>query len=473
MLSAQENLGATLSNYSPTSGILLNPSSSADSKAFIDLNLVGLGLFVNNNYAYVNGSARTLNSQNQSGQTITENYNTTNAPYKVKLDYLVHGPSLSFSYGKLGLGIYTGSRTYLSLAGVTNHLANHIGNGFNFADQLAEEFTTSNLRLGALSWLEYGVNGSYVIKQEGRDMFTVGATVKLLNGITGGGIQIQKWNYQVENDSILNSIELNGNYGLHDIQNSESPIGNGRGLGLDIGFNYKAMKGGVNNYAPHTTSGCRLVDYDYKFSAALLDIGRIGFNDGITRSFSVPDSIVWEDYTAADAQTINGVNELIANELLTDSATSTVFFQDENRLRMLLPTAFSAQFDYNIGYGFYANASLVHGFNRKKRLGVERPNTLAITPRYESKPVDVALPIVIRDYESIRLGLAFRVYYLTLGSDNIFSLLGGANRDTYGTDFYFNLKYTMFRPWYCSEAKSKSRPRRNRGGKKGQPCPSW
>jgi len=459
-----------LSNYSPTSGILLNPSSSADSKSFIDFNISGLGLFVHNDLVFVNGSANSLNRQNQVGLDISEFYNTTNAPYSAKVDLLIHAPSLSFSFGNFGVGIHTSLRSALSVDGVPNHLVNHIRNGFNFPDQLGQEFTTSQLRIGGLSWLEYGLNASYIISKKENEMLTVGANLKLLNGITGVGFNVDKWNYQVQDEIFLNSFEFIGEYGVHDINNSVSPIGNGRGLGVDLGFNYKSMKKNVSNYFPHSPKGCRLIDYDYKIGISLLDLGNIRFREGngLTRSFEITDSTTIENYSAVDIQSLEGLNNF-ANELLTTAGNSSVTNVDE--LNMLLPSAFSAQFDYNIGHGFFANATLVHGFGRKNKLGVERSHTFAITPRFESKPVDVALPLVIRDYESVRLGFAFRVYYLTIGSDNIFSLIGGAERETYGTDIYFNLKYTMFRPWYCSESKSKSKPKRR--GKGSPSCPSW
>jgi len=452
----------------------MNPSFSADSKVFIDFNLVGVSNFITNNYVYVNGGLNSINNAIQANQTVTENYNTANAPYSVHQDFLLQGPSVSLSLGKLGLGLYSGARSALSINGVPNHLANHIRNGFDFGDQLGDEYTTNNLRVGALAWLEYGLNGSYIIKQEGRDMMTVGGTVKILNGLTGAGVIIQEWNYEVENDSLLNSLELRGKYGLHDIENSQQPIGNGSGLGIDLGFNYKSMKKGNKGYLPHSKEGCRLQDYNYKFGVSLLDFGRIKFSDGISREFNIQDSLEWQNYSGAQAGSIQSVDDLIELELLTpDSLITASTSSLSNEFKVLLPSALAFQFDYNIGNGFYGNATLVHGFNRKNKFGVERSSILAVTPRFESKPVDVAVPIVLRNYESIRVGFSIRVYYLTIGSDNIFSLIGGENRETYGSDIYVNLKYSMFRPWYCSESQARTKTGRRKKTKGGQPCPSW
>jgi hypothetical protein len=416
---------------------------------------------------FVKGSVREVPNQVRQGSSISEMYNSSNAPHRANFDVLAHTPSITMSTDKFGIGIYSAARSVLSLTGLPNHLANHIRNGFSFPDQLTKEFTTTNLRLGSISWLEYGLNASSVISQDGRSVMTIGVSLKLLNGITGVGMNINKWNYQVENDSILNSIEFIGKYGVHDFENSSNLLGNGRGLGADLGFNYKSMKSSVSRYSPRFRKGCKIIDYDYKFGISVLDIGSIKFNNGLTRTFEVSDSVIWENYNDTNLQSLSGLNDLVSNELLMSQEANV---RDAIGLKMLLPTAVSAQFDYNVGYGFYANATLVHGLSRKKKLGVERTSIFAITPRFESKSFDISLPIVIRSYESVRLGVAFRLYYITLGSDNIFSLLGRENRETYGTDFYFNLKYTMFRPWYCKKSKVNSRLKRRKGS---NPCPSW
>ena len=190
-----------------------------------------------------------------------------------------------------------------------------------------------------------------------------------------------------------------------------------------------------------------------------MDIGRIKIKDGFYREISISDSIAWGDFDE-DITTIQQAEEEIM--LLIDE-NSTV----ETSYKVLLPTAFSAQFDYNFGYGLYANATLVYGFNRKKRLGVERASTFAITPRYERRQVEVALPLSVYDYEKLRLGVALRVYSVIIGTDHLGSFIG--KKDLYGTDLYFSFKYTMFRPWYC---KNKVKGQKRRKGK-SNPCPSW
>ena len=45
---SQNSLGTGNSNYSPSNGVLINPTNMTNSKTFLDVNLVGYGIYGNN-----------------------------------------------------------------------------------------------------------------------------------------------------------------------------------------------------------------------------------------------------------------------------------------------------------------------------------------------------------------------------------------------------------------------------------------
>ncbi len=51
---AQENFGALHSNYSPTNGVHINPSSMLDAKTWLDIHIVGAGAYLNNDLVAAN-----------------------------------------------------------------------------------------------------------------------------------------------------------------------------------------------------------------------------------------------------------------------------------------------------------------------------------------------------------------------------------------------------------------------------------
>jgi hypothetical protein len=72
---------------------------------------------------------------------------------------------------------------------------------------------------------------------------------------------------------------------------------------------------------------------------------------------------------------------------------------------------------------------------------VHRPAELSITPRYETRWLEVSLPVSLYDWYLPRVGLAIRVYGFTIGCDK----LGGFFNfnDFTGMDVYFSIKYFL------------------------------
>ena len=103
---------------------------------------------------------------------------------------------------------------------------------------------------------------------------------------------------------------------------------------------------------------------------------------------------------------------------------------------MYLPTAVSAQFDYNFGNNIFINATYLQGI-RLGKPGVKRETLLAITPRYETPLWEVNLPISIVDFKHPAVGLSVRVYNLVIGTDKLGTIFNLT--DIRGLDLYFSL----------------------------------
>jgi hypothetical protein len=104
---------------------------------------------------------------------------------------------------------------------------------------------------------------------------------------------------------------------------------------------------------------------------------------------------------------------------------------------VFLPTAISIQGDYRIYPKWYAGAVFIHPVRFGKSF-IRRPAQVAVVPRYETPKFEVALPLSLYDYQYPRVGLSIRYYFLTIGSDELLSLLGLT--DFTGLDFYIALK---------------------------------
>jgi hypothetical protein len=66
------------------------------------------------------------------------------------------------------------------------------------------------------------------------------------------------------------------------------------------------------------------------------------------------------------------------------------------------------------------------------------PTVISLTPRYESRFLEVNLPLVLYDYKYPRFGLSIRVDGLTIGTDNLMCFTSA--NDFTGADVYVSYR---------------------------------
>jgi hypothetical protein len=105
---------------------------------------------------------------------------------------------------------------------------------------------------------------------------------------------------------------------------------------------------------------------------------------------------------------------------------------------MWLPSALSVQFDYHYAKNWYVNTSFIYGFDLSP-YSVSRPAEIAITPRYESRGFQADLPVSLYDWNKLRIGLALRYYYFTIGTEKLGQFFRISNFT--GMDMYFAFNF--------------------------------
>lgn len=467
-LLAQDELGIANSNYSPTTSVYLNPSSLSDSRVFIDIHLIGAGAAAQNNFVYMPGSSFKWSQLWKDPESVPEpQYKRYFGPYFANADANVQGPSASVVLGKNAFGFTTAVRTVVSMHRMPDHLANYAIEGFRWPDQMTEEFNTSRLRAGGLSWAEVGLSYARIVSQQDGGFLSAGISLKRLIGIAGVGLNLEDWQYRVVDTLNLETYKIKGKYGVN-----EPAFGSGGGWGFDLGITWKRTEGGASGYTPHSaSSGCRKLEYIDKFSVALIDIGRIKFDpDFYSGEFDASDTLVWTEYASAKPDDLQEITQLIDSEFGTTAAGDGA---ESRALRIGLPTALTVQYDRQISRGFYLGGALVQGIAPLNKMGPRRMNQLAFIPRFERKRFECSLPLVLREYKYPSFGLMLRLNSIIIGSDKVGNLLFGG-QDVYGTDIYFHLKYSIFSRAACKgrEARSNGGSRRS-GGRGAKPCPAW
>ncbi|MFM1931301.1 MAG: hypothetical protein RL226_604 [Bacteroidota bacterium] len=455
---AQESIGIGISNYSPTNSLYLNPSSIVDSRAFLDIHLVGASVFGMNDVVYLPAGVRLM--QPSSFEGVQPNYDLSRPPFSAYVDALVQGPSASLQIGKHALALTTGVRSVTDVRNVGSKLTTYIQNGFNYGEYIGTNTRIQDLAITSLSWAEVGLTYGTIVKQQGRDMVTAGGSVRKLFGIAGTGVRLNEWLFTVPDSGRLVTETLSGRYAL-----SEIGWNTGGGFGVDLGVTFKKTNQDVSGYTPFSrASGCKQSDYKYKVSIALLDIGFVNFKgDFLADQFDeTTTGYEWTNFDSTQVDGVEDIGSFISDNLPVLNANK------EPSMRVWLPMGLSTQVDYQVLQYFYMNGSLVLGVPFRNALGVQRAASLAITPRYERKRFEAALPVSFFEIKKPMIGAMFRLNSVVIGTDNLGSLF--FNGEKYGADIYFHLKYTIFRSRQCKGIRVGAG---GRGGGRTIGCPTW
>jgi len=432
---AQENMGIANSNYAPANTLLLNPSSIVDSKSYLDINIIGASAFAQNNYVYLAKENFLFRKDIFNLGQVQPSYNTNRKTANGILDIGIQGPTATMAFGKHSFGIYTGARGYVNARKIpvaAAQLALDLDNAPAFND----DYTAKNVRVKSMSWAEAGLSYGTILKQFDKDMWTGGITVKRLFGIHNTSLIIEDADVEQLDSNSARLNTLKGKYA-----HVEPGWNTGSGWGVDLGVTYKRMLEDVTKYVPHSVlSHCAVPDYKYKIGVSLLDFGRIKYKkNAMYREFDRNSEI----------DTLNTIDDLTSSN--ADAGTD----KTGNVFKAKLPTALSAQFDYNFENNIYVNATAVYAIPRPKNFGVERSNLLAVTPRYETRYFEASMPLSLYNFKTPHVGLAFRLYNVVIGTDNILPYFLRMN--VYGADIYFNVKYTMFSSPKCKGKRNKSK----------------
>ena len=413
-----------------------------DAKSWLDIQVIGSGSYFNNNLVYGRNTSVKTVIQEQNFSEDDLGYAVDKEPYHAYNRNFVQSFIGVWSQGDHAVGISLGGYSYLDIRGIDEPVARFIENGVqNYTEQHLIDYQLNKVRANAIGYGEAKLSYAYTFKKERSNMFMAGISIKKIFPIVGSAVSLRNLDYNVNNDSVFHVDRL-----VADMMVQPNPQFNLRGgWGIDLGFTYQKMKGVARNYYPNSKrGGCKRLFYQYKVGVSILDIGSAKFPE---------NSITYVGYE------LNPFDILNYADIDWDAETfPTQFAENESSpeqgfinkpYRMSLPTCLSVQFDYNLWKNlFYVNATWVQGIPRTRGTwGPRRANSLAITPRFESKWFDLAIPFSLYEYRYPQLGLSLRLWWITVGTDKFINMV--KRRDVYGADFYFHFKIPFFRNPKC------------------------
>ena len=474
---AQQWLGISGSNYAGTNSVYNNPANIADSRYKLYFNLVANDIFIANNYVGYNAPFSILklltNSaaqeyRNSKNIIVFKNayyeINSDGGPYHLNVLNDLRGPSFLFTINsKRSFGLLSRVRTVVNMTEASLPLANLIRLGTDTLLLKNQNFNISNTNLNINSYAEFGITYGQILKDEDEDFIKVGVTLKRVVGLYNAHINIQDAEYNITDYTVFNDpskprkqslaiTNLKANYGYTtdgSYNNAKLSLpwifGNqsaGSGWGIDLGFVYE-YRPNIRKYA-YREKGKQKLDpsknkYEFKLGVSILDIGGINYNNPFyVRNWDV--DIQNKEFKSEDVSQIEGTDDAFkrVNQVvgLTDDKST-------NNFSTGLPTVFQVNLDYHLRDKYYVNSVWVQGLRGNNSLSMKMPSSLSITPRWESKWIEVGVPFALLDnYSTFTFGLGVRLGPLFFGSDNLGSFFN-INRPR-GTDLYVGLSVPIF-----------------------------
>ncbi len=458
---AQEQLGLRTGNFSGLNGLAINPAAHLTTPFNWEIGLSEGAFFFDNNYTFLRntsllGLARPPKELNfafgpdhdnenppPQGSVVLDFYDDGRKRYAQGL-VSVMGPAFYVRLnGQHTLGLFSRARAFASGRGLVNAFSYYR----YFNRPFFEPFQVDAFKTNIAAWGELGLNYMY--------------QTEVSNGTIGFGISmryLQPWEgIYFNNKEVFPLAKLPGDslsggpiqfeyaHTYSNLQPSDRRIAsNGMGAAIDMGITY--VIGDVS-------------DYSWRLGFSVLDIGRLHFNTNarMHKVNTTGESVIgfddYDDFVMPDQ--LESMLELFSAQVLGDPSASTV----SGRFGMWLPGAVSIQADRNFGGGFYLSGLIVQGIP----LGgaaMWRSGLIALTPRFERRWMEFALPVSLYHGNRMQVGISGRLGPLTLGTDRLGGIFTGTNLS--GADFYFALKINPFR---IQSTASDKDPRRGGGAR--------
>ena len=463
-LSGQEMLGMVNSNYSGVNGLIANPSSGLNSKYWLDIHLVGAGIFAENNFLYIpqedfwifdlldSDYSLPRYGQYERPAMVLENTNIKEAYTHNRLIL----PSVMYANVNRGYaaGLMLQSRFAGSGGNIPYDVANFGWYGLEYTAQHNIEYDDYDIHSAALAWSEIGLNFARVVKRERFDLWTVGVTAKYLLGHAGFFVNVENVRYVVLNDSTVDIRNMNARLGYaapldYASNTSPGPGGyiTGRGLGFDLGITFIRTPRELKRLFPDRMCSHRFEKYKYRLGISLLDVGSISFTENARKHLYDNVSHFWENANQLNYRNLQTFIHDLSQRFYGDSLQSLT----DTALRIGLPTALSIQYDHHHLGNWYFHGGLTAGLPVFGDASVRRPGQIYVMPRYETRFFEFSLPLSLYRFKTPRIGMALRFSTFTIGTEKLGTFLGMS--DFNGMDFYFSIRIG-FRKGFCREPKS-------------------
>jgi hypothetical protein len=405
------------SNYSGSLGVYNNPSSIVNTPYKWDLTLFGTQFQAISNalsgknfplYLAPSAKFRMANGNFEREAYINSNIRLLNGRYAINKNHaFAFGANFkSYTQAKTGTFNYNdsvkGTRTFL----------------------FYNENNVMRANMVSSAWLELFGTYAFTLIDNERYKLNVGATVKVLRGMSGAFARLNDVSVQreVQGNEIVNKISGGSAiYGLSFTHRDDFKFNLSEALRLsqssiagDIGIEYIVKTQAVATVYDENSD----YDYEWKIGVSLLDLGWNKYQHGLeSRSVSAlkPD-VSGEELQAkfSSIKTLPAFNDSL--ETIVDNAA-----QLRGYFNIFNPARAVINVDRFVRDNFYINGELSVNLlkDSKTRNVVAESRLITITPRWERRNFGFYFPVQYTTYGNLWVGGALRAGPLLLGTHNL------------------------------------------------------
>jgi outer membrane protein OmpA-like peptidoglycan-associated protein len=465
---AQFFTGLRSSPYGGVTNVGWNPAI-ADSRFIADINLIGLGVNVSNNYVGVDRNVYMKKNYIDTSKNFQDTYLRERINGHNKGGYFgmqVQGP-LSFmcSWGKgenKNKNAFAFTYNYNMVFNAdkideTFARIAYLGAGSKAEDALnylGKGLTNANINTRTMSWMDYGLTYSRVVYDKDEHFVKVGGTIKLLQGIAAGYAYVKDLNYKWKNFDTLSIFQTEAKYAysqglvsskgypVDDVPNQVKDLFSFKyaapSVGFDLGAEYQwRPKKDKYKYQMDCKDEWRFDKNRYTLAVgfSVIDIGAIRYKKGEYSGNFTADINEWRVKDAKFPDGLQSIDDTIRSRFIVSPDNKGTF-------TMILPTRINLFLDYNIAYGFGLNLSGVISPNMaKNRNMVHHNSSITFTPKYDHAWFGLYVPVTYDALNNVSLGTTIRIGPLIVGTSDLLGLF--AKKFVYNADVHIALKVTI------------------------------
>lgn len=217
----------------------------------------------------------------------------------------------------------------------------------------------------------------------------------------------------------------------------------GSGFGFDVGISVEGGKGGaVVQFKDRWLGDPTVRNYQWRLAASLIDVGKVDYKNQLnTFSMSNNQPVTLKTDAAFIGAFAQGSAE--GFKYLEQFAIDNMNYRKDAQTQTIaMPTQLQMQGDFRLMSRVYASFHWQQALNAATKMGFRQPSSLIVSPRIETKWLELGMPMgLTQDYRKGNIGAFLRVGPVFLGSDNFLTNLMSNNIK--GVNLYFGLSTSV------------------------------